>query len=315
MITKYQLILSLTIFAVFTGSLSSAQISIKSHHHVASHGSSHVHLGHPSFHGCYHTHYRENYHRSSYQRDNYNNGNGTYMTTNHLNIGGGVPFMTADIIQNYYVEHPDVLVNGVWMTNTTGPALNANIHNHLMSTRTWGANLGYTFPLAHLGRSVCLALETDLSAEYFYWNIGTVNYDGNTSAVDTMYSIHVKMPVSLQLQFGGEADQRRSHTIFNIGAGGAVTSTVSRFIATQTVVGWRPFAMAEVGIMGGFPVKLRATAYWNNFTLIDNNNSTLFDAAQADGNIDGRLSVKMTGGLSYNFSLVIMPFWKSTRSY
>ncbi len=276
--------------------------------HAAHHSSSH----HSSGGHCHSSaHYHSSRGRASYGRSYYGR-EGSSFVGKGLSFGIGMPFMNADVSQHYYQAQPDILVNGVWLTNSNGAPLDARLHSQVMSTCTFAFNMGYTMPIAKLGNSSKLALEALGGVELYHWNIGTSRYSENTKAFDSGYSENFNLPVSVNYVFGGEADGHSKLT-GAIGAGEAFAITHSRYINNDTRVTTRPFVMAEVGLLAGIVIKLRATAYLGSVTLIDRPTGSLYNAMVADGNIDGNLGVKMTGNGGVNFSLVFMPGFHSSR--
>ena len=280
-----------------------AGVSHAAHSHSGGHHSSGSHC-HSSY------HYRGYAHNSNYfRRCNTVHRNGEFRS-NGFSFSMGMPFMAANISQHYYQAQPDVLVNGVWMTNPNGAPLDATLYNHLISTCSISFNIGYTLPIIKLSDHSRIAIEALAGGEFYHWNIGTVHYSDNTSAFDSAYAQNFVVPLSLNYVFGGQVDGHSKFT-GEIGVGDAFTFANSKYINSDHRVSFRPFVMAEVGVLAGIPVKLRATAYLGDIILIDKPNGSLYNAMQADGNIDGNLGVKMTGTGGFNLSLVLMPGFHS----
>ena len=289
---------------IFLGTYSAiAGVSGRSHSHSSSSHSSGGHCHSTSrYHGSSHS---VNY----YRRCNTYHRNGEFRS-NGFSLGMGMPYMDANITQHYHQDQPDVLINGMWMTDPNAAPLDATINRHIRSTCTMSFNIGYSLPVLKLNSSSQLAIEALAAVDFYHWNVGTVHYTENTSAFDSAYSQNYNIPISLNYVFGGQADGHSGFTC-TIGAGEAISITNSKYINHETRVGYRPFVMAEVGVLAGIPVKLRATAYLGNIILIDKPTGTLYDAQQADGNIDGNLGVKMTGSSGFNVSLILMPGFHS----
>ncbi len=279
-------------FSAFAGVSGHAHAHTSGHHSSGSHCHS---AGHSRYHG-------------SSRGSHYYRRSGVYAgpSNNRFSFGLGLPSMAVDVDQHYHMDEPDVLINGVWYSNPGGAPLDAKVHSRINSTCTYSMNIGYSVPLLKLNRRSCLALESNVSLDFYHWNSGTIRYSENTTVFDSAYSLNFNVPVGLVYQFGGEVD-KLTNFIFNVGAGAALTVANSKFIASDSRVACRPYVMAEVGVFAGVPIKLRATAYLGNLKLIDKPTASLYEADAAYGNIDGNLDVKVTGHTAFNISLIFMP--------
>ncbi len=283
---------------VFCNFSAFAGVSGHSHAHSSSHHSSGAHC-HSGGHSRYHSSHRGAH---CYRRSGVYNG----PSNNRFSFSFGLPTMAVDVDQHYHMDEPDVLVNGVWYSNPGGAPLDAKVHSRISSTCTYSFTLGYSVPVVKFGRRSCIAVEANAGFDFYHWNSGTIRYSENTTVFDSAYSLNFNVPIGLAYQFGGQVD-KQTNFIFSIGAGGALTVANSKFVTIDSRVACRPYVMAEVGVFAGVPIKLRATAYLGDMTLIDRTKASLYDADAAYGNIDGKLNLKMTGHTAFNVSLIFVP--------
>ncbi len=276
-----------------------AGVSHANHHHSSGHHSG----GHSSGHCGGGHHYYRSY--GGHTRG-YVSGGTREFRSNAFNFSVGLPLMKADVAQHYHQDQPDKLVNGVWMTDPTAAPLDAKVTTTRMSSCTVSFNLGFSVPIVKMTSNTQLAIEALAGVEFYHWNVGTIAYGNNTTAFDSAYTQNFNVPVSLNYVIGGEVDGHSPLTC-TFGAGAAFSMTTSKYINSDTRIAYRPFVMAELGVLAGIPIKLRATAYMGSIKLIDQPTGSLYNAMEADGNIDGNIGVKMTGHGGVNLSLALVP--------
>ncbi|MBN9481816.1 MAG: hypothetical protein BGO70_14710 [Bacteroidetes bacterium 43-93] len=174
----------------------------------------------------------------------------------------------------------------------------------------YGFMIGTYFPIAHLGRASCLAVDVNLIDNILWWkNIGNdlfsavgFNFSGVTGQIG--------VPVGLDFKFGCDATTSKNQRMCaSLGAGVLPAYYVTAFddnVGLNSAVS--PYIKAEAGIRAGICFKIRMMYSFGNVPLITQ-----------DGGIKGNFndvvsSFKLTGKSNVNFSLILMPFawnWKT----
>jgi len=222
----------------------------------------------------------------------------------HLEIGGSASFSstTYNGSERLYSETGIKTDSSlVFKTKTINPGMSV------------GGFVGTYFPVAHVGKRGALAISVAAVANMISWSkIADTTYGAYGNGI-TGTTLNTALPIGLDIKWGCEARQSRNYAIcYTLGAGVypsySMTSITDFANKTETnnVFNVNPYFKAEVGILAGICIKLRAMYSLGNIQYINAMN-------KVDATTPGTFT--LTGKNTMTVSLVIMPFSYTWKKY
>lgn len=178
---------------------------------------------------------------------------------------------------------------------------------------SFGFTIGTYIPLKRLGRKSSLNLGIDYMYNMMLWDAKYKVYDGNGNTYDAPFSggtLQMALPIGLDFKFGCDAiTSKDARFCATLGAGALPSYSLTALDQVSNIdpkFSAAPYLKAEVGILAGICVKLRAVYAIGNLSYMD----------ITEKNDYGKTNSQLNGTSNLTLSLLIMPFsWSWSRDY
>jgi hypothetical protein len=185
-----------------------------------------------------------------------------------------------------------------------GPSVDTSFMMTKQSSGSWGLSSGIFFKLGQTGKTSILAMEIGFGMNLYKWDLGTIKYSSYDAIKDETFSLHINLPISVQLKTGGEAMLDPKHKfLFSMGAGFDPCVVGTKVVIDEVNLKIRSFLMTEIGVHAGIAFKLRAYYYPSDLALI---NKTVEEVPNSLS--PGKFSMQAYGSNNFVLALLFMPY-------